>query len=101
VIKHHTSYNPEVIVDCCRSCHKKIHDRVRKEDACKYSPKETAIISKRLHHKRVSKQISFYEEMMPGVRLMEQIELNLNNGNVYYTSFFTPYGRYNMHSEEI
>lgn len=25
IIKHHTSYEPEEIVDCCRSCHLKIH----------------------------------------------------------------------------
>ncbi len=30
LIKHHISYNPESIVDCCLSCHRKIHQKLSK-----------------------------------------------------------------------
>lgn len=35
-IKHHTSYEPEEVVDCCRSCHAIIHARIPFCDRGKY-----------------------------------------------------------------
>lgn len=46
-VKHHISYNPEVVVDCCNSCHTKIHHRLRKEGKCKIPAKELALLSQK------------------------------------------------------
>lgn len=47
IYKHHTSYNPEVLVDCCISCHSKIHHRIRKENTCSIPVDEVAKLSSR------------------------------------------------------
>lgn len=38
LIMHHIDYNPETLTPCCRSCHKKIHDKQPKN-----SPEENII----------------------------------------------------------
>lgn len=54
LINHHISYDPEVIVLCCRSCHNKIHITLRKEGKCIIPP----IILRKLNSKsECSKQI--------------------------------------------
>jgi hypothetical protein len=30
IIKHHLSYNPEIIVPCCLSCHREMHHQLPK-----------------------------------------------------------------------
>lgn len=89
VIKHHTSYNPEIIVDCCRSCHNRIHQRIRRKGLCPLSVKETARVSTRSSVKRTQKNISFSENIVPNVRLFENIVFSTTTGNVYYSSMFS------------
>jgi len=102
VIKHHTSYNPEVIVDCCRSCHKKIHDRVRKEGACKYTVEEVKKLSDKSSHKRQEQiRIHFYENMLQNVRLSEVICLNPKTGTLTISSDFISTSGKHVYTEEI
>ncbi len=92
IIKHHISYNPEIIVDCCGSCHKRIHLRVRKEGLCPLSVKETTRLSKnsnmRRNARKYTQKIKFYEPMLPYIRLYEEIDFNKNTGNFSVSSGF-------------
>jgi len=89
IIKHHLSYDPEILVDCCKKCHRNIHLRVRKENACPYSVKEVQRLSAKSSIKRTTRSIDFYEQVSPYVSLYENITYNLNNGNIYYSSGFS------------
>ena len=100
VIKHHTSYNPEIIVDCCRSCHATIHHRVRKEGACKFSVKQVERLSMNSSNKRSIKSLHFSETVAPNVLLYEDIEYNKNTGNIYVYSWFIG-NHAKLHQEEI
>jgi len=88
IIKHHTSYNPEVIVDCCRSCHSKIHIKLRKNDLCPYSREETSKMSKQSHHKNFLRKIDFFEAVFKNVGLYECLQYDLSSGNVNWTAYF-------------
>lgn len=100
-INHHISYNPEKIVDCCRSCHKKIHNRVRENDLCPLSVAETRRISMKLSGQREENikkrreytknnrtQIYFYQSIGKNAGLCETLYYNFKTGNVGYSSFF-------------
>ena len=101
IISHHIRYDPEIIVDCCDSCHKKIHVRIRKDNACPYSIKDIQKMTTKSSIKRTTKHIEFYDQLAPDVRLMERIVYNLNTGNVYCTiSFFANHGA-SLYTEEI
>ena len=101
VIKHHISYNPEVVVDCCKSCHRTIHHRVRKEGACKYSIKEVERMSMKSSNKRSTMDIIFSQVIGCNVILYEQIGYNKNTGNVYVSSWFTANHGKSLIQEEI
>jgi len=92
IIKHHIKYEPEIIVDCCQSCHKKIHNRVRKEGSCKYSIEETNelshLSSNRRYNNKSHSQIVFDEVVTPQVSFQEHILYNINTGCVSYAAYF-------------
>ncbi len=48
LINHHISYSPPKSVICCRSCHRKIHHRIRKENKCPLSVEKVKEISTKL-----------------------------------------------------
>ena len=89
VIKHHISYNPEKIVDCCRSCHQTIHHRVRKEGSCKYTVKEVERMSMKSSRNRSIDDIIFTNVLGKNVLFYEQIMYNKNTGNISTSSWFT------------
>jgi len=101
ILTHHTSYNPEVLVSCCKSCHGKIHTRIRKQNKCPLSVKETQRLSANSCHRRTNKNIVFYEQMIPCVRLWEMIKYNINTGNFGYSSGFGASKGKNIWNEEI
>lgn len=101
VIKHHTSYNPEVVVDCCRSCHSIIHHGVRKEGKCKYTVKQVERLSMNSSNKRSISKMNFTETLMPQVLLYEQIEYNKSTGNVYVYSWIHSNNGIQIHQEDI
>lgn len=101
VIKHHTSYNPEVIVECCRSCHQKIHHKVRKEGHCKYTVQEVKRLSMNSSNKRTVHDVIFSNVIGKNVLLYEQIGYNINTGNIYISAWFTANHNKQLLQEEI
>ncbi len=95
IIKHHISYAPEVVVDCCWSCHKKIHHMVRKKNACSLSVKEVArlsgLSSKERYRKNKEQRLQFATRIMTNVCLQECISY-AKTGDFNYTSFFRATG---------
>lgn len=87
-IKHHLKYNilDDQIVDCCLSCHRKIHLKVRKNNMCPYSPATVNQLSQKSANKR-RKSIFFGETLVPNVRLHEKIIVT-DSGHVGYSARF-------------
>jgi hypothetical protein len=105
LIKHHTSYNPENIVDCCISCHQKIHTRLRRNNSCPLSLSEIDKLSQRSSQIRYMQKntqtISFRDTLIPFVLLREEIVYNNRTGNVYIDSGFEPSNNKHLWIEEI
>lgn len=121
LIHHHRSYEPEEIVLVCRSCHKLLHNRLRKEGLCTVPPEEISRMSidskntKKLNSIRqkserglaISRKINkkfrdvhnqydyrFYETMMPNIRLHERIRI-LDGGEqiITWSGFLFGHGK--------
>ena len=52
LIHHHKSYTPEIIVMMCKSCHTKLHRRLRKEDICQVPADELEKLSMNSKHSK-------------------------------------------------
>ena len=101
IISHHIKYEPEILVDCCDSCHKKIHVRARKNNTCRYSIEDIQKMTIKSSIKRTTKNITFYTQLAPDVRLLERIVYNINTGNVCcISSFFANHGAH-LYIEDI
>ena len=121
LIHHHKSYDPEIIVMVCRSCHKLLHNRLRKEGLCTIPPAELSkmsqysnnanrlkcermktdaghILSRKINKKfrEVHNQYDFrfYETMMPNIRLLERIRI-LDDGKqiISWSGFLGGHGK--------
>lgn len=91
IIVHHISYNPEVVVNCCYSCHVKIHKQIRKDNRCPFSVEIIDRLSRLSSMKRSNKHykgIHFYDTVCKNVRLHEILRYNLHTGNIYYSAGF-------------
>ena len=114
LIHHHENYQEihgyDKVVMLCRSCHIKLHIKIRREDKCPFTPAEINDMSKRAsnqstHHKKQlaaynhknTQQMNFYDNMesfgdipetMPNVLLCDKLTYNSNTGNVSWTSNF-------------
>ena len=117
LIHHHRSYEPEEIVMVCRSCHKYIHNRLRKEGLCTIPPSEihrmsrfsnntlklNSIRQKSEHGIILSKKINkkfrevhnqhdfrFYETLLPNIRMLERIRILDDGLQIISWSGFLP-----------
>lgn len=91
IISHHIKYNPEEIVDCCRSCHKLIHNKIRKENKCSLSVKEIDALSTKSsmgRRNRRIERIQFYTTLGKCIQLYEYITYDPKTGSVSYTNTF-------------
>ena len=88
LILHHLSYNPEVVVSCCHSCHKSIHIKIRTNGLCPLSVSDVHLVSTRLSNKRIQQKMTFYDKIETGYYIQDQLVYNTRNGNVYYNSCF-------------
>ena len=88
LIHHHKSYEPEVIVMMCRSCHEKLHVQLRKEGTCQIPVDELGKICRELYHHNNYQKFDFYETMMLYVGFYEQIKYNHKTGTVTYSANF-------------
>ena len=92
LIHHHKSYEPQVIVLMCHSCHQKLHKKLRKECKCQISTNElnkmSINASNKTYHKNNIGELYFYETMMSNVKLHERIQYNYQSGNITYTTAF-------------
>ena len=88
LIKHHLSYEPEIMVDCCYPCHCNIHQHKRIDrtglmsvscDDLKISHKS----STKRYHDQTTQLIDFTDG-----RLKETIRYNNETGTVSYSSRF-------------
>jgi hypothetical protein len=129
MLTHHTKYFPEEIVDCCNSCHQKIHKRLRKENKCSLSVSEIRKLSIDSNHRRrkgdkkvldYSKQyyqnhkdhqlkypkentrrICFSDVLEPNTQLLEAIYVNDTTGYVsYYSEFHCCHGYHLFRTKE-
>lgn len=91
LINHHTKYGKdEKIVMCCMSCHNKIHYRIRKEGECPLSVEETYKLSTLSCVKRTVKNKNLSSEtLMLNVKLFEEVQYNINTGNINVCSYFS------------
>lgn len=97
LIHHHKSYNPEIIVMMCMSCHKKLHAKLRREGTCQIPTDELEKLSHSskhsknrecVYHKNNCDQIEFTKTVMLYVQLRECLRYNYKTGNVsYWTGF--------------
>lgn len=85
--KHHISYNPEIIVDCCQSCHNKIHQKLRKNKLCSLTVKEAHKLSSESSIKR-NRAFNFSERMDKNVHLHEELRYNPDTGILSWYSCF-------------
>lgn len=96
IIEHHLDYKTDVTVCCCRSCHKKIHNKIRREKKCPFTPEQVDKLSKLSNRKRYRNKyqrcISFHETLGENILSQEQIWYNTKNGTVVYSFVFVPYG---------
>lgn len=121
LIHHHRSYEPEEIVMVCRSCHKILHNRLRKDGLCKIPAHELSLMSQKSNHAirlvekrmksedglKISRKINkkfrevhnqydfrFYETMMPNIRLHERIRI-LDDGKqiITWSGFLFGHGK--------
>ncbi len=90
IIVHHLSYEPEKLVFCCRRCHKYIHNKIRKQNLCPISIKEVARLSINSANRRSTRKINFRERICKNIQFLEQIQYNINSGEVYFYSGFEP-----------
>ncbi len=107
IIKHHVNYSPEIIVDCCWSCHQKIHRKLRKNKLCPLSVENVHKISKKSsgirnankyyinklktakkNYNNILKYLDLSEKIAPNIQLFERIRYNLITGNLNYQSYF-------------
>lgn len=101
IITHHLSYNPEAIVNCCWSCHRKIHHKVRRENACPLSANETHRLSTKSSNKRITKTICFSETVALNVRLMETLQYNMIDGHIRWAAYFRAGGGKKLYFYQI
>ena len=92
IVKHHVSYIPEVLVNCCVACHQKIHRRIRRENKCPYTIHETTLMSSRSSKARYSRKnqriIDLREHLGTFLNLRDMVVYNTTTGNVSYCSNF-------------
>jgi len=101
IIKHHIDYNNEYIVDCCRSCHKLIHNSIRKNNLCPLSVKETEKRSLKSARKRCRVKwyvFNFYETLSQNILLFEQLYYNKLTGGIRLDSTFVGNNGIKIHS---
>ncbi len=87
IVKHHISYNPEIIVDCCASCHKKIHYRIRRENRCSLTVSKVRQLSARSSSKRHT-IFRFSNFMITDIKLVECLYYNPNTKTFNWISYF-------------
>jgi len=79
---------------------KKIHVRARKNNTVGIQLKIFRDDNKK-QYKRTTKNITFYTQLAPDVRLLERIVYNINTGNVCcISSFFANHGAH-LYIEDI
>ena len=92
LIHHHEKYlelhGKEKIIILCHSCHKKLHNRLRKEGKCNIPVKKLKKISNKSYVKKNKEYITFTETMMTNVQLQEMITYNKKSGSINYSSSF-------------
>lgn len=101
---HHRSYEPEEIVMVCMSCHKLLHNKLRREGKCNISPYELSKKSiqsenNRLNNlKRIKKygiihnkfDFTFDTILIPYTRLREGIRVWENGTTItFYSNFMS------------
>ncbi len=104
LIQHHIKYKEihgvDEVVWMRKGDHLNLHIRLRKEGKCNI-PKETLNLISQKAHRRTSRSIErcknsdgrkytfqFFEAVIPYVQLVESVRYNLDNGNVYVSSYF-------------
>jgi len=94
LIHHHKSYDPEIVVMMCKSCHQLLHNRLRRTGKCTISVDElcrrsmtsaslrevSKISTQRYKKKNVGVVTLGEDTMMPYVALAEMIRYNNKTG---------------------
>ena len=91
-LKGYLGENKDEVVPYCYSCDRKAHNKARMEGRCKLPSKETKRLSENSCNRRskIIKNLS-RDTMLPNVRLLEQLRLNINTGTITVVSYFSGY----------
>lgn len=104
LIHHHRSYEPEVVVLMCVSCHKLLHNKLRRTNQCNMAPSELSkksiqSESNRLNNlKRIKKyeilhnkfEFTFDTILIPYIRLREGVRVWDNGTTItFYSNFMS------------
>jgi hypothetical protein len=88
--KGYSKENEDITVPYCLSCDMKAHFKARREGRCKLDTK----ISKKLSRnscmrKSYKKKMLSSKTISPNIRLFEQIQININTGEINIGSHFS------------
>ena len=101
IIHHHVKYlelhDIEEIILLCKSCHQKLHNKLRRDNKCGIFPDDLNTLSynstngkhRRYEYGKINVSfIRFDDYMIPGIFHREKISYNKKTGNVYVSCFF-------------
>ena len=97
LIRHHVKYveihGCEIIIMICRSCHTKLHNKLRNEGLCKISPIELAKYSKKSTDKEYHKKNYYLKRLTcktidKNIQLFETLQYNKKTDTITITSCF-------------
>ena len=104
MVHHHVCYEEihgyEFVILMPKGEHRKLHNRLRKENKCNIPVNELEKISinskyakecNKKYHKNIS-TLDFYETVMLYVQFQEQIQYNYKTENVSYSGYFRANG---------
>ena len=96
IVNHHLKYKEihgfDKTILLCRSCHKILHNKIRKEGLCGVSPEEinkySCRASKEFNRKKIKLQrIDFTIGMEADIALHELLEYDYQTGKIIFKSF--------------
>ena len=85
---HHKGYGTDDTKKYCYSCDFNAHIRARKEGRCNLTHGEARVLSSNSYTRRILKKITFYEAMLPNIRLYESLFINSNTDCISVCSGF-------------
>ena len=78
IIKHHTSYHPEIIVPCCLSCHREMHHQLPKITKAERRISVNSAVRRRYPQIKARQVVENAEQLIIDDELKQQINTLLS-----------------------